>query len=59
VTFSAIGDIHGHSCVLLAEMLSALLPESTDTIVFLGDYVGLGPDIAGTLDSLIAFDQRC
>ena len=45
----AIGDIHGHTTALRA-LLDEVSPNSSDEVVFLGDYVDKGPDIAGTLE---------
>ncbi len=46
-----IGDIHGHTIALNA-LLDELSPSSSDDLVFLGDYVDKGPDVAGTLELL-------
>jgi len=54
----AIGDIHGCSKALAA-VIASLDPESTDTLVFLGDYVDRGPDSRGVLDQLLELQQRC
>jgi serine/threonine protein phosphatase 1 len=53
----AIGDIHGHTSALTA-LLDEICPSSTDKVVFLGDYVDKGPDVAGTLDLLSALSQK-
>lgn len=45
----AIGDIHGHTIALKA-LLAEVSPKSSDEVVFLGDYVDKGPDVAGTLE---------
>jgi len=45
----AIGDIHGHTLALKA-LLAEVAPCSSDEVVFLGDYVDKGPDVAGTLE---------
>jgi serine/threonine protein phosphatase 1 len=54
----AIGDTHGH-----AEALTGLLrlvdPCSTDTIVFLGDYVSRGPDSRGVLQAVMDLRRHC
>jgi serine/threonine protein phosphatase 1 len=47
----AIGDIHGH-LQALHSLLDAHEFSPEDTIVFLGDYVDKGPDVAGVLDFL-------
>ncbi|MDH3716934.1 MAG: serine/threonine protein phosphatase [Planctomycetota bacterium] len=54
----AIGDIHGCSRALSA-LLSAIEPQSGDTIVTLGDYVDRGPDTPGVLDQLIELQRDC
>ena len=45
----AIGDIHGHTIALEA-LLAEVSPDPSDVVVFLGDYVDKGPDVAGTLE---------
>ena len=54
----AIGDLHGY-----AEPLQVLLdqvgPGPEDTLVFLGDYVDKGPDVAGGLEILLGLADRC
>ena len=49
----AIGDVHGCS-TSLDKLLDAVGPVSGDVLIFLGDYVGKGPDSAGVLDRLVA-----
>ena len=53
----AIGDIHG-----FAEPLRVLLEQveltQEDTLVFLGDYVDKGPDVAGVLEQLVCLSGR-
>ena len=48
----AIGDVHGCSTAL-DRLLEAVGPAYADTLVFLGDFVGKGPDSAGVLDRLV------
>lgn len=45
----AIGDVHGYTDALRS-LLAEVRPEPSDTLVFLGDYVDNGPDVAGTLE---------
>ena len=52
-----IGDIHGYTDALNA-LLYAVSPSSSDQIVFLGDYVDKGPDVAGTLELLSKLSQE-
>lgn len=47
----SIGDIHGYTTALKA-LLCEIRLESGDQLVFLGDYVDKGPDVAGTLEFL-------
>lgn len=47
----AIGDIHGYT-VALETLLAHVDPTDSDQVVFLGDYVDKGPDVAGTLELL-------
>ena len=53
----AIGDIHGHLQSLQA-LLGAHEFSSDDVIVFLGDYVDKGPEVAGTLEFLSQLSER-
>jgi serine/threonine protein phosphatase 1 len=53
----AIGDIHGHTHALNA-LLDEVSPSSSDELVFLGDYVDKGPDVAGTLELLSDLSQE-
>ncbi len=53
----AVGDIHGH-LIALKSLMNALEIEDHETIVFLGDYVDKGPDVAGTLDFLVELSSR-
>jgi serine/threonine protein phosphatase 1 len=50
-----VGDVHGNLAAL-EDLLNQLLPElqSTDTLVFLGDYIDRGPHSRGVLDRLVA-----
>jgi serine/threonine protein phosphatase 1 len=54
----AIGDIHGCSTALAA-IINLIDPQSSDTIVVLGDFVDRGLDTKGVLDQLIALKSRC
>ena len=54
----AIGDIHGCSIALTA-LIDAIVPQSDDTVVTLGDYVDRGIDSMGVLDQLIELGSRC
>ena len=53
----AIGDIHGHRMAFEA-LLEEVRPTSADKVVFLGDYVDKGPDVAGTLDLLCELGEQ-
>jgi len=50
----AVGDIHGNLAAL-DDLLRVLEPElgAEDEIVFLGDYVDDGPDVAGCIDRIL------
>jgi serine/threonine protein phosphatase 1 len=48
----AIGDVHGCSTAL-DRLLEVVSPAYADNLIFLGDYVGKGPDSAVVLDRLI------
>jgi serine/threonine protein phosphatase 1 len=54
----AIGDIHGCAAALRS-VLDACAPESTDTVVTLGDYGDRGPDTRGVLEQLLDLAKRC
>lgn len=54
----AIGDIHGCSTAL-ESLVRLIAPQSSDTLVMLGDYVDRGIDSKGVLDQLIALTSRC
>lgn len=51
----AVGDIHGRADLLerLLEQIWADAPETSNTLVFLGDYVDRGPSTKAVLDLLI------
>ena len=53
----AIGDIHGYSLVL-KNLIEQVQPRLEDTLVFLGDYVDKGPDVAGVLDYLCELEKK-
>jgi serine/threonine protein phosphatase 1 len=53
-----IGDIHGE-LAKLNTLLDKLDIQSTDTIVFLGDYVDRGPDSYGVIERLIKLREEC
>lgn len=53
----AISDIHGHTQALDA-ILAAIEPRPADTLVFLGDYVDLGPDSKGVLERLLGLGKQ-
>ena len=52
----AIGSIHGEADRLRAlhEELTLLL-QPDDRVVYLGNYLGYGPDIIGTVDEVLSF----
>lgn len=54
----AIGDIHGCSTALQT-ILKEINPQSTDTIITLGDYVDRGPDSKGVIEQLMALSKVC
>jgi len=55
----AIAAIHGEA-KRIAQLHARLAPRlaAGDRLVYLGGYLGHGPDVAGTLDELIAFRRR-
>ena len=58
-TIFAIGDIHGchHKLVTLLDRLP--FDKTTDTLVFLGDYINRGPDSRKVLDTLLELEESC
>src|SRR5262245_65248174 len=50
----AIGDIHGNIRAL-DDLLDKVVPEleSTDTLVFLGDYIDRGPNVRECVDRIV------
>jgi serine/threonine protein phosphatase 1 len=54
----AVAAIHGEAA-LLASLHARLAPRlgKGDRLVYLGGYLGYGPDVAGTMDALLSF--RC
>lgn len=54
----AIGDIHGCSKAL-NELLGAIAPCPTDTVIALGDFIDRGPDSRGVLNKLIDLGEQC
>lgn len=55
--YIAIGDIHGCNAQLQT-LLERLPLRSDDYVVFLGDYIDRGPDVPGTIETLLAFQQQ-
>ena len=54
----AIGDIHG--CLkALDELIELISPTSTDTIVFLGDYIDRGPASRGVIERVLSLENEC
>jgi serine/threonine protein phosphatase 1 len=55
----AIGDIHG-GLVALEDLLTKVLPEldSSDSLVFLGDYIDRGPNSRGCLERIIRLREE-
>lgn len=54
----AIGDVHGCAAALRA-LVRQIEPQSTDTIVMLGDCVDRGPDSRGVIETLLDLRGRC
>lgn len=53
----AIGDIHGNLLKLHA-LVEALNPGPKDKLIFLGDYINLGPNSRGVVDYLLDLQRR-
>lgn len=56
----AIGAIHGDRARLIAlhDVLAERFAPPGDRLVYLGNYLGRGPDIAGTVEELLDFRRR-
>jgi predicted MPP superfamily phosphohydrolase len=59
-----IGDIHGCYKTLVALIEEELMPSKSDTIYFLGDYIGKGPDSKSVVKYIMSlinegFNVRC
>lgn len=56
----AIGAIHGHAARLAAlhDELALRFQPPGDRLVYLGNYLGRGPDVAGTVEELLDFRSR-
>ena len=54
----AIGDIHGCSRAL-DSLLDRIEPESSDTVVTLGDYIDRGPDTPAVVERLLKLEKQC
>jgi serine/threonine protein phosphatase 1 len=54
----AIGDIHGCS-LALETLLSKIEPQSSDTVVFLGDYIDRGPDSCKVVALVLELVKSC
>jgi serine/threonine protein phosphatase 1 len=54
----AIGDIHGHSEVLI-KLLDSIAPQEDDTIIFLGDLVNRGPSSKQVIDVVLELANKC
>jgi serine/threonine protein phosphatase 1 len=54
----AIGDIHGCAAAL-SKVVDEIKPDSSDTLIILGDCVDRGPDSAGVIEQVLALRERC
>lgn len=54
----AIGDIHGCNAALRA-LLEKVRPESTDQVIFLGDYIDRGPASRAVIHTLLELRKAC
>ncbi len=56
----AVGSIHGdtHRLGALHDRLAERFRPPGDRLVYLGNYLGRGPDVAGTVDELLDFRRR-
>ena len=53
-----IGDVHGYS-LALSRLLDHITPNSTDTVVTLGDHIDRGPDTRGVIERLMRLRREC
>lgn len=54
-----IGDIHGCNRKLQQLLAQIALDPAADMIVFVGDYIDRGPDIRGTVETILALKETC
>jgi len=52
-----IPDIHGCARTLTALVEQKIVPDASDTLIFIGDYIDRGPDSKGVIDYLIKLGQ--
>lgn len=52
-----IPDIHGCARTLAAMVEQKIMPDATDTLIFIGDYIDRGPDSKGVIDYLMRLEQ--
>lgn len=57
VIVAAVGDIHGCKGQL-EELLALIRPSEGQRLVFLGDYVDIGPDSKGVIDVLLQLQSK-
>lgn len=55
-TYTIIGDVHGHVRPLAAALADA--ESRGDVIIYVGDYVNVGPETVGTLELLVDATAR-
>ena len=56
--FIAIGDIHGCAHTLRRLIEDEIHPQTTDTLLFVGDYIDRGPDSKGVIDYLMELEKK-
>lgn len=53
-----IPDIHGCAATLKALVEKKILPDPSDVLIFIGDYIDRGPDSKGVIDYIVQLKER-
>ncbi len=53
-----IPDIHGCAATLKALVEKKISPDSSDVLIFIGDYIDRGPDSKGVIDYVISLKEK-
>jgi serine/threonine protein phosphatase 1 len=53
-----IPDIHGCAQTLISLVENKIVPDETDTLIFIGDYIDRGPDSKGVIDYIMKLTKQ-